>query len=141
MLWMVKTGISRNSGLPDSVANMLTVPRDGCPRHNARELTHRPFCQSLPGRFQQRRRLAQLLLSSVLATVLTKGVRIMGTLRASGLDEYSGAELVAATNSGDTHAFERLVFRWKRRVVAVAQRITNNRKDAEDVVQDRLIKA
>src|SRR5216683_2398986 len=65
MLWTVKTGISRNSRLPDSVANMLTVPRDGCPRHIARELTHPPFCQSLPGRFQQRHRLAQLLLYSV----------------------------------------------------------------------------
>src|SRR5258708_22210548 len=65
----------------------------------------------------------------------------MGTLRASGLDEYSGAELVAATNSGETHAFEKLVFRWKRRVFAVAQRITNNREDGEDVVQESFHKA
>jgi hypothetical protein len=51
----------------------------------------------------------------------------MATLRASGLDEYSDAELVAATKSGETHAFEKLVFRYRRRVFAVAQRITNNR--------------
>jgi hypothetical protein len=34
----------------------------------------------------------------------------MGTLRVSVLDEYSGAELVAATKCGETHAFEKLVF-------------------------------
>jgi RNA polymerase sigma-70 factor (ECF subfamily) len=65
----------------------------------------------------------------------------MGTLRASGLDEYSGAELVAATNSGETHAFEKLVFRCKRSVFAAAQRITNTREDAEDVVQESFHKA
>src|SRR5260370_7510274 len=79
MLWTAKPGISRNSRLPDSVANMLTVPRDGCPRHNARELTHPPFCQSLPGRFQQRHRLAQLLLSSIVAIGLTKRLRTPAT--------------------------------------------------------------
>ena len=65
----------------------------------------------------------------------------MATLRASGLDEYSGAELVAATKCGETHAFGKLVFRYKRRVFAVAQRITNNREDAEDVVQESFHKA
>src|SRR5260370_36928080 len=75
MLWTAKTGISRNSRLPDSVANMLTVPRDGCPRHNARELTHPPFFQSVPSRFHRRHHLAQLLLSSIVATGFTKGVR------------------------------------------------------------------
>src|SRR5260370_419063 len=78
MLWTAKTGISRNSRLPDSVANMLTVPQDGCPRHNARELTHPLFFQSLPSRFHRRHRLAQLLPYSVPATVLTKGVRNHG---------------------------------------------------------------
>src|SRR5258708_28239696 len=65
----------------------------------------------------------------------------MATLRASGLDEYSGSELVAATNSGETHAFEKLVFRCKRSVFAVAQRITNTREDAEDVVQESFHRA
>ena len=65
----------------------------------------------------------------------------MGTLRVSGLDGYSDAELVAATKCGEPHAFEKLVFRYKRRVLAVAQRITNNREDAEDVVQESFHKA
>jgi RNA polymerase sigma-70 factor (ECF subfamily) len=65
----------------------------------------------------------------------------MGTFRAIRIDEDSDAELVAATKCGETHAFEKLVFRYKRRVLAVAQRITNNREDAEDVVQESFHKA
>jgi RNA polymerase sigma-70 factor (ECF subfamily) len=65
----------------------------------------------------------------------------LGTLRVSGLDEYSGAELVAATKCGETHAFEKLVLRYERRVFPVAQRITNNWEDAEDVVQESFHKA
>src|SRR5260370_17693401 len=78
MLWTAKTGISRNSRLPDSVANMLTVPRDGCPRHNARELTHPLFFQSLPSRFHRGHRLQQLLPYSVHATAFLKRTRISG---------------------------------------------------------------
>jgi len=48
---------------------------------------------------------------------------------------------VAATKRGETLAFEQLVLRHKRRVFAVAQRITNNREDAEDVVQESFHKA
>jgi len=65
----------------------------------------------------------------------------METFRASGLDKDSDAALVAATKSGETHAFEKLVVRYERRVFAVAQRITNNREDAEDVVQESFHKA
>jgi RNA polymerase sigma-70 factor (ECF subfamily) len=39
------------------------------------------------------------------------------------------------------HAFEKLVLRHERRVLAAAQRITNNREDAEDVVQESFHKA
>lgn len=65
----------------------------------------------------------------------------MGTLGGSGLDEYSDAELVAAIRCGEINAFEKLVFRYQRRVLAVAQRIINNREDAEDVVQESFHKA
>jgi RNA polymerase sigma-70 factor (ECF subfamily) len=49
--------------------------------------------------------------------------------------------LVAATKRGDPQAFEELVFRHKQRVLAIAQRITNNREDAEDVAQESFHKA
>jgi len=65
----------------------------------------------------------------------------METFRASGVDKDSDAALVAATKSGETHAFEKLVVRYERIVFAVAQRITNNREDAEDVVQESFHKA
>lgn len=49
--------------------------------------------------------------------------------------------LVAAAKRGDTHAFEELVLRHRRKVVAMAERIINNREDAEDVAQESFHKA
>jgi RNA polymerase sigma-70 factor (ECF subfamily) len=48
---------------------------------------------------------------------------------------------VAATKRGDAQAFEELVLRHRQKVVAVAQRITNSREDAEDVTQESFHKA
>jgi RNA polymerase sigma-70 factor (ECF subfamily) len=53
----------------------------------------------------------------------------------------SDQALVAATKRGDEQAFEELVFRHKRKVLAVAQRITKNQEDAEDVAQESFHKA
>src|ERR1700746_3442951 len=55
--------------------------------------------------------------------------------------KHSDSALVLAQNSGNTRAFEELVLRHKQRVLAVAQRITNNREDAEDVAQESFHKA
>jgi RNA polymerase sigma-70 factor (ECF subfamily) len=60
---------------------------------------------------------------------------------ASSVDKDSDGVLVAAAKCGDTQAFEELVFRHEQRVLAVAQRITNNREDAEDVAQESFHKA
>lgn len=65
----------------------------------------------------------------------------METIRASAIDTDSDDALVAATKCGDSHAFDRLVLRHKGRVLAVAQRLTKNREDAEDVVQESFHKA
>jgi len=65
----------------------------------------------------------------------------METIHAIGIDGDSDAALVAATKCGKTLAFEKLVLRHKRRVFAMAQRITNNHEDAEDVVQESFHKA
>src|ERR1700756_5852928 len=59
----------------------------------------------------------------------------------TGIDKGSDGALVIATRHGDMQAFEELVLRHKRRVLAAAQRITNNREDAEDVVQESFHKA
>jgi RNA polymerase sigma-70 factor (ECF subfamily) len=65
----------------------------------------------------------------------------MNTFRTTGIKNDSDEALVAAAKRGDTQAFEGLVFRHHRRVLAVAQRITNNREDAEDVAQESFHKA
>src|SRR3954453_13041322 len=49
--------------------------------------------------------------------------------------------LVDAARKGDIGAFEQLVKRYDRNVFRIAQHITQNREDAEDVVQDAFLKA
>src|SRR5438270_13825799 len=49
--------------------------------------------------------------------------------------------LVRAAKQGDDKAFEELVRRYDRNVFRIAQHITQNREDAEDVVQDAFLKA
>src|SRR5881275_1244479 len=49
--------------------------------------------------------------------------------------------LVRAAKAGDDSAFEELIRRYDRNVFRIAQHITQNREDAEDVVQDAFFKA
>jgi RNA polymerase sigma-70 factor (ECF subfamily) len=49
--------------------------------------------------------------------------------------------LVAAAKSGDITAFETLVGRYERKIFRLAQNITQNREDAEDVMQEAFLKA
>jgi RNA polymerase sigma-70 factor (ECF subfamily) len=65
----------------------------------------------------------------------------MKTSRPMGTNKQSDEALVAAAKRGDTQAFEELVLRHSQRVLAVAQRITNNQEDAEDVAQESFYKA
>lgn len=65
----------------------------------------------------------------------------MEAFRVRGVDKDSDAALVSATKRGDAHAFEKLALRHKQRVLAAAQRITNNRADAEDVLQESFYRA
>jgi RNA polymerase sigma-70 factor, ECF subfamily len=52
------------------------------------------------------------------------------TSHGNGINKDSDGALVAAAKCGGTQAFEKLVSRHQRRLLAVAQRITNNREDA-----------
>jgi RNA polymerase sigma-70 factor (ECF subfamily) len=49
--------------------------------------------------------------------------------------------LVQKAKAGDVASFEELVKRYDRNVFRIAQHITQNREDAEDVVQDAFLKA
>ncbi len=57
----------------------------------------------------------------------------------AGQDEE--AVLVLAAKSGDGQAFEILIGRYQRRILAVARRFTRVREDAEDIVQQSFQKA
>jgi RNA polymerase sigma-70 factor, ECF subfamily len=70
-----------------------------------------------------------------------RGGLIMETVRARDIEKNSDSALVTATKRGDMQAFEQLVARHERRAVAMAQRITRNREDAEDIVQEGFHKA
>jgi RNA polymerase sigma-70 factor (ECF subfamily) len=51
------------------------------------------------------------------------------------------AILVLAAKNGDAHAFEIVIRRYQRRILAVAQRFTRIREDAEDIAQQSFQKA
>ena len=66
----------------------------------------------------------------------------MGTIQTK-VNEPATEEmaLVQAAKKGDVNAFGELVRRYDRNVFRIAQHITQNREDAEDVVQDAFLKA
>src|SRR5256885_4321843 len=66
----------------------------------------------------------------------------MGTIQTNVTGDLSEElQLVQAAKRGDITAFEQLVKRYDRNVFRIAQHITQNREDAEDVVQDAFLKA
>src|ERR1044072_3320700 len=56
----------------------------------------------------------------------------------AGTDETT---LVAQSRSGDTRAFGELVRRYEGKIFRLANHITQNREDAEDVLQETFMKA
>lgn len=66
----------------------------------------------------------------------------MGTIQTNVTGD-TGQELalVQAAREGDVNAFEQLIKRYDRNVFRIAQHITQNREDAEDVVQEAFLKA
>jgi len=65
----------------------------------------------------------------------------MATIQAKVVEPSDEIALVHAAKAGDISAFEELVKRYDRNVFRIAQHITQNREDAEDVVQDAFLKA
>src|SRR5512135_3882723 len=66
----------------------------------------------------------------------------MGTIQSKVSEPVSDEmQLVRRAKRGDVGAFEELVRRYDRNVFRIAQHITQNREDAEDVVQDAFLKA
>ena len=67
----------------------------------------------------------------------------MATIQSNVADEAASNELalVKAAQGGDVSAFEQLIKRYDRNVFRIAQHITQNREDAEDVVQEAFLKS
>jgi RNA polymerase sigma-70 factor (ECF subfamily) len=57
------------------------------------------------------------------------------------LNEADEAALVALSRQGDTRAFGELVRRNEGKIFRLAQHVTQNREDAEDVLQETFLKA
>ena len=54
---------------------------------------------------------------------------------------FDETALVALARQGDTQAFNELVEHYQRKIFRLAQNITQNREDAEDVLQETFLKA
>lgn len=65
----------------------------------------------------------------------------LATPSAASFIETDESKLVAEAQRGSTIAFERLVEKYERRIFRLAQNITHNHEDAEDVMQNALVKA
>src|SRR5260370_34227891 len=59
----------------------------------------------------------------------------------AGEDVTDELALVQSAQKGDLEAFSELVNRYDRNIFRIAQHITHNEEDAQDVVQDAFLKA
>jgi len=65
----------------------------------------------------------------------------METIQKKAAEENAETGLVQAARAGDLEAFGQLVKLYDRNVFRIAQHITHNEEDAQDVVQDAFLKA
>jgi RNA polymerase sigma-70 factor (ECF subfamily) len=63
------------------------------------------------------------------------------TQPAAAARTYDDLFLVHASKNGDVTAFEQLVKRYDRKLFRIAQSVTHNREDSQDVVQEAFLKA
>lgn len=65
----------------------------------------------------------------------------METIQKKAAEDTSELALVQAAKKGDLEAFSDLVKRYDRNIFRIAQHITHNEEDAQDVVQEAFLKA
>src|SRR5512141_1823608 len=56
-------------------------------------------------------------------------------------EQHPDVGLVERVRAGDISAYDTLVRKYERQIFRIAQHITQNREDAEDVMQDAFLKA
>lgn len=65
----------------------------------------------------------------------------MATAENSSIEVTDESELVSQARTGDARAFSDLIGKYERKIFRLAQHITQNREDAEDVLQETFLKA
>src|SRR5215467_14291111 len=65
----------------------------------------------------------------------------MQTIQKRAGEDFDELALVQSAKKGDLEAFSELVNRYDRNIFRIAQHITHNEEDAQDVVQDAFLKA
>ena len=66
----------------------------------------------------------------------------MSTIQSiAGENEHPDVALVERVRRGDVSAYDTLVRKYERQLFRIAQHITQNREDAQDVMQDAFLKA
>ncbi len=72
---------------------------------------------------------------------LTMGVNSMAAIDSGPVEISEESELVTQARTGDAKAFNDLINKYERKIFRLAQHITQNREDAEDVLQETFLKA
>jgi RNA polymerase sigma-70 factor (ECF subfamily) len=68
-------------------------------------------------------------------------MKVQPPMTVSGLTAIDETTLVARAREGDAGAFSELVRRYEGKIFRLAQHVTQNREDAEDVLQETFMKA
>jgi len=68
-------------------------------------------------------------------------MKVRSEMAVSSLASIDESQLVTQARDGDTTAFNELVRRYEGKIFRLAQHVTQNREDAEDVLQETFLKA
>ena len=105
----------------------------------------RPLHSSIAGLFRRREAgkgiASDVIFANDFASILHPSP--MATIQpvAGENEQHPDVALVEKVRAGDAAAYDELVRKYERQLFRIAQHITQNREDAEDVMQDAFIKA
>ena len=93
------------------------------------------------GKYTQVRRTQQSTARKLQHRLLMPAIQSEESAKIAPEEIHPDVALVARAKDGDASAFEQLVRQYDRQIFRVAQHITQNREDAEDITQDVFFKA
>ena len=128
--------VLRAHAVGPTVGRSSRTPQSGSlGRVSSRALLSDPSQSELPG--------STILPDWVMAGLGRRGImkRIRFEMAVSSLAGIDESALVTQAREGDTSAFGELVRRYEGKIFRLAQHVTQNREDAEDVLQETFMKA